>query len=39
MKSLCWLFYTVLCSTINMIDGLCTNLYFSACRYVYNTQF
>jgi hypothetical protein len=35
MKSLCWLFLTVLSCIINMMDGLCPNLYFSAsCKYV-----
>ena len=39
MKRLHWLFETVLCCIIKMMDGLCPNLYFSACRkYVYSRQ-
>ena len=39
-KGLCWLFETVLCCVIKVMDGLCPKLYFSACRkYAYNTQF
>ena len=36
MKSSCWLLQTVLCCIIKMMDGLCPNLYFSACG-IYTT--
>jgi hypothetical protein len=39
MKILCWLFSTVFCCLIKMMDGLCPNLYFSAClMYVHSRQ-